>query len=180
MIRGRRVLLRPVQESDHALILSWQNDPEVFWLMDYEHPFALADIVKSERRAREEGHPFVMEVDGRAIGRIGLNALRPRDGVCSLYIFIGDRSAWGLGYGPDAILALLGWAFEALDLHLVELWSLAENGRAIRAYEKCGFRVDGRLRERSNKLGRRHDRVVMSVTRQEFREVQDLQGLDAV
>ena len=32
--------------------------------MDYEGPFSMQDIVESERRAREEGHPYVIEVDG--------------------------------------------------------------------------------------------------------------------
>jgi RimJ/RimL family protein N-acetyltransferase len=56
VIHGTRVLLRPVEERDHALIHAWQNDPEVWWLMDYEGPFSMQDIAESEKRAREEGH----------------------------------------------------------------------------------------------------------------------------
>ena len=41
MIDGVQVLLRPVEERDYSLIHSWQNDPEVWWLMDYERPFSL-------------------------------------------------------------------------------------------------------------------------------------------
>jgi cyclophilin family peptidyl-prolyl cis-trans isomerase len=51
MIRGERVTLRPVEERDYSLIHAWQNDPEVWWLMDYESPFSLADIAESEKRA---------------------------------------------------------------------------------------------------------------------------------
>jgi RimJ/RimL family protein N-acetyltransferase len=59
-------------------------------------------------------------------------------------------------------------AFDRFDLHRVELWSLAENQRAIRVYEKVGFELDGRLPERSWKGGAWVDRVVMSVTRDGF------------
>ena len=173
MIRGRTVTLRPVEDRDHPLIQAWQNDPEVWWLMDYEAPFSLADIAESERRAREEGFPFVIEVDGRAIGRIGLNDLRRRDRLCHLYIFIGDRSAWGKGYGTDAIDALLAHAFDRFDLHQVELWSLSDNERAIRAYGHCGFREEARLADRSWKDGRWVDHVVMTVTREAFREARE-------
>ncbi len=168
IIEGSLVRLRPTEPGDEPLVLEWQNDPQVFWLMDYERPFTLEDVHASEERARAEGHPFIVEVDGRPIGRIGLNGFRPRDRICSLYVFIGDRSCWDRGYGTDAILALLRFAFDAFDLHIVELWSLAENERAIRAYEKCGFRLDARLRQRSYKEGTFHDRVVMSVTAEEF------------
>jgi RimJ/RimL family protein N-acetyltransferase len=168
MIRGERVSLRPVEERDYPLIHAWQNDPEVWWLMDYEMPFSLADIAASEQRAAEEGHPFIIEVDGRPIGRIGLNGMRRRDRICALYVFIGDRSVWGQGLGTDAVNALLAHAFSRFDLCRVELWSLADNERAIRAYRHSGFREDARLAERSWKDGRWVDRVVMTVTREDF------------
>jgi len=168
VIRGRLVALRPVRDDDVALIHAWQNDPEVWWLMDYERPFSMLDIADEERRAREEGHPFIIEADGRPVGKIGLNRFRHRDRICGLYVFIGDRRAWGKGYGPDAIFALLDHAFQRIDLHRVELWSLADNPRALRAYERCGFREDARLPERSWKDGRWVDHVIMSVTREGF------------
>ena len=167
-IDGRLVRLRPVRPSDHTLILGWQNQPEVWWLMDYDRVFTLEDVQLLEAQAEKEGLPFVIEVAGRPIGRIGLNQVRPRDRICSLYVFIGEPDAWGKGFGRDAILAILGHAFERLDLHLVELWSLASNHRALRAYGACGFRIDGTLRERSFKDGRWHDRVILSIRRDEF------------
>jgi RimJ/RimL family protein N-acetyltransferase len=168
VIHGVRVVLRPVEERDHALIHAWQNDPEVWWLMDYERPFSMEDIKESEQRALEEGHPYIIEVDGAPIGRIGLNGFRRRDRICSLYIFIGERSAWEKGYGTDAVAALVDEAFDRYDLSRVELWSLADNERAIHVYEKVGFDLDGRLAERSWKDGAWVDRVVMSVTRERF------------
>ena len=168
MIRGKSVVLRPVEEEDHRLILRWQNHPEVWWYMDYERPFSLQDIRESEARARAEGHAFVITVEDRPIGRIGLNAFRRRDRICSIYMFIGEPAFWGRGYARDAIMTLLAYAFDRLDLHQVELWTLAANDRATRVYEACGFQLEARLRERSFKDGRFVDHVVMSVNRQEF------------
>jgi hypothetical protein len=157
VIHGTRVLLRPVEERDHALIHAWQNDPEVWWPMDYEGPFSMQDIVESERRAREEGHPYVIEVDGIAIGRIGLNAFRRRDRICSLYILIGERSAWERGYGTDAVAALVDEAFDRYDLHRVELWSTADKRarhprlremRLRRGWTAVGAIVEGRRVDR--------------------------------
>jgi RimJ/RimL family protein N-acetyltransferase len=169
LIIGRRVTLRPVEERDYPLIQIWQNDPEVWWLMDYEMPFSLADIAEGERRARDEGFPYIIEAEGRPIGRIGLNGMRRRDRICSLYVLIGDRKAWGDGLGTDAIDTLLEHAFNRFDLHQVELWSLADNDRAIRAYRHCGFREEARLANRSWKDGRWVDRIVMTVTPEAFR-----------
>ena len=171
-LSGERVTLRPVRREDHPDILRWQNDPEVAWWMDYERTFTLEDIHESEENARREGHPFLIEMaDERGIGRIGLNGFSERDRTCSLYVFIGERDVWSMGYGTDAMRLLLAWGFETFDLYLAQLWSLATNARAIRAYEKVGFRIDGVLRERSLKSdGKRYGRTYMSVTRNEFAE----------
>jgi RimJ/RimL family protein N-acetyltransferase len=168
VIRGRRVVLRPVEESDAPLIHRWMNHPEIWHYMDYERPVSLADVVEDIERSRGEGFPFTIEVDDRPIGRIGLNAFSRRDRRCSLYMFVGEPAFWGRGLARDAVMALLGFAFDRLDLHLVELWTLGDNDRALGVYERCGFTQEARLRERSWKDGRWVDHVVMSVSRDEF------------
>jgi RimJ/RimL family protein N-acetyltransferase len=139
--------------------------------MDYLRPFSIEDIHESERRATEEGHPFIVDVDGNPVGRIGLNNFRPRDRMASLYVFIGEEDARGKGYGRDALMTLLIYAFDALNLRQVELWTLADNDRAIRLYKGCGFVEDGRLRDRSWIDGHYIDHLVMSVNAEEFARV---------
>jgi RimJ/RimL family protein N-acetyltransferase len=173
MISGQRVTLRPVEERDYPLIHTWQNDPDVWWRMDYERPFSLQDIADDAESSRKEGFPFVIEAEGRPIGRIGLNQFRDRDRICSLYLFVGDRGAWGKGYAKESVATLLAYAFERWDLHQVELWSLAVNEPAIRVYEACGFVPDARLRARSFKDGAWMDRIVMSVRREEFERARE-------
>ena len=168
-LRGPRVLLRPTREEDLPHILAWQNHPEIARWMDYDQTFTLEDIRASEALARGQGRPFVIEVDGRAIGRIGLNAFQERDATCSLYVFIGEADVGGKHLGREAILVLLGHAFDDLGMRLVELWGLAGNERALHTYERCGFRREARLRERSLRSeGWYEDHVVMSVTRPEY------------
>jgi RimJ/RimL family protein N-acetyltransferase len=169
VITGRRVVLRRCEPADYSAIQRWQNDPVVFRWMDYERPFSLADIEASEQRATAEGHPFIVEVEGRPIGRIGLNNFRNRDRMASLYLFIGEReSAWGKGYGRDAMMTILSYAFDTLNLRQVELWTLADNDRAIRLYKACGFIEEARLRDRSWIEGHYIDHLVMSINAEEF------------
>ncbi|MBI4729616.1 MAG: GNAT family N-acetyltransferase [Acidobacteria bacterium] len=168
MFHGESVVLRRVEPADYPAIQRWQNEPDVFRWMDYERPFSLADIAAGEERAAREGHPFVIEAAGRPIGRIGLNQIREPHGVASLYLFIGEPDAWGKGFGLAALEVLLSYAFEHLGLRLVQLWTRADNERALRLYKTAGFREDGRLRDRSMVEGRPTDHVVMSVTHEEF------------
>ncbi len=172
MLRGKRVVLRPVEESDVPHIHRWMNQPEVWRNMDYERLFSLEDVREDVERSRAEGVPFTIEVEGTPIGRIGLNGFRRRDRIAALYLYIGDPAYWGHGYAHEALTTLLSYAFDRFDLWQVELWTLADNEQAIRVYRKCGFVEEGTLRNRSWKEGRWVDRSVMSVNRDEFEEAQ--------
>ena len=65
---------------------------------------------------------------------------------------------------------MLGYAFKTLRLHRVGIRVLAYNKRAIRAYEKCGFGVEGRERETAFVNGVWHDDIMMGLLDREFRE----------
>jgi RimJ/RimL family protein N-acetyltransferase len=168
LLAGKHVQLRRVEPGDYPAIQEWQNDPEVFYWMDYERAFSLDDIKESETRATGEGHPFVIVAEGRPVGRVGLNNLRPRDGMASLYIFVGDREVRGKGYGIDALMALIAYGFDVLNLRKIELWTLAHNERAIRMYKAAGFVEDARIPERSFKEDRWADHLVMSIDRDAY------------
>lgn len=168
MILGKKVALRPVEESDVPLIHRWVSNPEIWRYMDYERPSSLADVADDLQRTRQDGVPFTILLEGRPIGRIGLNQFRRRDRIASFYMYIGEPDFWGRGYARDAIMALLSYAFERYDLWQVELWTLGDNDRAVRAYTACGFVEEARLRDRSWKDGGWIDHIVMSVNREEF------------
>jgi len=177
MINGKRVTLRRVEPSDYPHILRWQNDSAVFRWMDYTHPFSLKDIEDSESRAIVEGHPFVIELEGRPLGRIGLNNFRPRDRLASIYIFVGERESWAKGLGRDALMTLLVYSFDTLNLRMVELWTLADNDRAIHLYKACGFVEEARLRDRSWIEGHYIDHMIMSINSEEFARVRTDYGI---
>jgi RimJ/RimL family protein N-acetyltransferase len=167
-IAGQKVVLRPVEEHDAPLIHRWMNHPEIWHYMDYERPYSLVDVKEDIARSRGDGFPFIIEVEGRPIGRVGLNQFRRRDRVCAFYMYIGEPVFWGRGHAWDAAKTLLAYAFDRWDLNLVELWTLGDNDRALHVYLRCGFVEEARLRQRSWKDGRWVDHVVMSVTREEF------------
>jgi RimJ/RimL family protein N-acetyltransferase len=96
--------------------------------------------------------------------------VRPENRNARLGIMIGDKSYWSQGYGTDAMLTLLRFGFEEMNLNRIDLTVDAENARAIRCYQKCGFVGEGRLREARYQRGKYGDQLVMSVLRDEFYE----------
>ena len=110
-----------------------------------------------------------MLADDRLIGLADLTPIWPHsDGW--LGIGLGEREYWGKGYGSDALRVLLRFAFTELNLQRVSLNAFEYNARAIRSYEKAGFRVEGRVREWMRRDGRRWDVIYMGLLREEWGE----------
>ena len=104
----------------------------------------------------------------RLVGFVTFSALDADNGSVLFHITIGERDAWNRGLGTETTSLMLAHAFERLGLHRVGLTVFAFNERAIRAYEKAGFRVEGRLREAVQRDGRYWDEVQMGVLRGEW------------
>ena len=83
---------------------------------------------------------------------------------------IGEREFWGRGYGTDVMRVILRYAFIEVNLNRVTLSVFEYNPRAIRSYEKAGFRHEGRMRQFLNKEGRRWEMLFMGILREEWME----------
>jgi RimJ/RimL family protein N-acetyltransferase len=173
MIQGNRVRLRPVQASDLPRFHAWFDNPDVMrhWatpaLPVTEEQFA-ADLRGRFARFDDAGY-FVIDVPGLGpIGRVEFEALDHQARSAEVMILIGEPSAWGQGYGGDAMVALLRYLFHARNLHRVALAVLTWNERAIRLYRKLGFVAEGTLRDDVFYDRRYHDQIVMSILRPEF------------
>jgi RimJ/RimL family protein N-acetyltransferase len=175
MIRGTKTRLRALEHDDLPHFVRWINDPEVRRFMVIRYPLSMTEEEKwwEGFLERENDHIFAIEAeDGTYIGNIGLHDLERENRKALLGIIIGHKAYWGQGYGTDAIQAVLRWAFDYLNLHRVYLTVYAYNERAIRCYQKCGFRHEGTMRQARYSGGRYHDELMMGLLRDEFLEGQ--------
>ena len=108
-----------------------------------------------------------LETD-KAIGRGMLFNIQHIDGRATLGISIGEKEYWNRGYGTDAVRLLVEYGFDLLNLHNILLGVMAFNQRAIRCYEKVGFKEIGRRREARCIGGRRYDAMYMDILSHEF------------
>ena len=177
MIRGRKICLRALKHDDLPHFVRWINDPEVRRFMVMRYPFSMTEEENWWKSlvARKGDHIFAIEAgDGTYIGNIGLHDIQTENRRALLGIIIGEKAYWGQGYGTDAIRALLGWAFGYLNLNRVSLTVYEYNDRAIRCYEKSGFRHEGSMREAGYLDGKYYDELVMGILRAEFLEQQEI------
>ncbi|MDR0905320.1 MAG: GNAT family N-acetyltransferase [Oscillospiraceae bacterium] len=169
---GERVYLSPIDPDDAEIYTKWVNDAETTQFLAFHHTlFSLG----AERAALEQlansGYNFaiIRAEDDALIGGITLNNidLVYRKGMLGIYI--GEPENCSKGYGAEAISLLLGFGFDTLGLHNIGLQAHSDNARALRCYEKVGFREFGRRREAVFKNGRFYDEVNMDILADEWR-----------
>ena len=167
-------MLSPVSKNDIALFHSWISDLEVtkttlssakiFTLEDERDWFAYI-----ERSTDDKVLAIVAKNNSKVIGSIGLHKIVNPDRRASLGIMIGDKRYWGKGYGREAIVLMLDFAFTVLNLHSVYLGVFAFNKRALRAYSAVGFKEYGRQREAHFWGGKYYDIIQMDILESEFK-----------
>lgn len=174
MIIGQKIRLRAVERSDIPTFVRWFNDPEVRQYLNMFLPLSEAQEERWFERLLEDekGYVFAIETaEGVHIGNVGLHGIDWKNRKATCGIVIGEKEYWNQGYGADALRTLLRFAFEELNLHRIFLHVFDFNRRAIRCYEKVGFRHEGRLRQARFTEGRYVDELVMGLLQEEWEEM---------
>ncbi len=180
LFTGKLVRLTAEDPQPYAEAVSrWLRDTECWRLQDSFPPRPISrrelkeDMEKNLEKDRPDFIPFSIHTlaENRLIGDIALFFIRWTHGDSFVGIGIQERELWGKGYGTDAMRVILRYAFAELNLHRVSLDVYEYNPRAIRSYEKCGFKLEGRARKSLNRFGRRWDDIHMGVLREEWEQL---------
>lgn len=164
--------MAPLRTSDIKPLFHWINDRE---LVLHSAPFK--PISEAQHRAwfndvRKRDDTFIFGIrlgnTRRLIGYCQLRAVDPVHRNAELQIRLGASSEWGKGYGTEATMKLLQFAFEDRNLHRVYLHVFASNKPAIRIYEKAGFAREGLMRQAAYIDGKFIDIVLMAALRSDF------------
>jgi RimJ/RimL family protein N-acetyltransferase len=171
VLSGDRVILRAPREEDFEARLRLGINAEIFRMYGGNQsdvrPMTEEAAKHWVRRLLNHDHAWIIEA-GTLIGEIRLDRVDLRDRRASLAIGIEDVTQLGKGLGSEAIDLALGYAFNVLKLHRVSVRVVEYNLRAIRAYQKCGFVIEGREREAALVDGGWHDDVMMAILENEY------------
>lgn len=135
-LQGDRVVLRPLRAADRAALRAIREQPEVArWWGPVEDDFPEGDY--------PDGTRLAVVLDGEVIGMIQYEEEEdPNSRHADVDIFLSaDRL--GRGHGTDAMRTIATHLLEERGHHRLTLWTVPGNERAIRCYEKVGFRKVG-------------------------------------
>jgi RimJ/RimL family protein N-acetyltransferase len=175
VLYGERVRLRAVEREDLPKFHEWVNDPEVTRGLTLYLPMSMVDEenwFNGVAQRDPNNRPWAVEIHSgegwRMIGNCAVFDIEWIHRSGELGIMLGEKAEWNKGYGTEVMRLLQNHCFGTLNLHRVFLRVYAQNGRALRAYEKAGFVTEGCLRDAVYKHGKYDNVVLMSVLRSEW------------
>ncbi len=177
MLEGLLVDLVPYGKAFTDLEHRWRNHEASFYGSGGDRYFVTQAMVRrmmqewAEERERGEdlGVAFgIRTKDGKPIGYMGINWLVPYYRLAMLGAKIGEPEYWGGGYGTDALLLLLEYAFDWLDIRKAWLMTTTMNHRVMRQMEKVGFTLEAQQRTSALADGVWYDWLAYGLLREEW------------
>lgn len=178
MLEGLLVDLVPYGKRFRDLEPIWRNNESSFWSSGGERYIASrASIERRNEQWAEEAERMgparsvmfgVQTKDGTPIGFFALNWLLPHSRLAMLGARIGEREYWSGGYGTDALLLVIDYAFDWLDLRRLWLGTTATNARVVRQMDKVGFTLEARERNAAWQDGVWVDGLIYGLLREEW------------
>lgn len=144
VLKGEKVILRPVRVDDAPRFVKWFSDPDVIQFIK-TRGVTLAAQRKwvRDRMAGKIKNDLFLCIDtknGQHIGMIGLHRINPTHKFATFGITIGDKNFWNQGLGSEAGRLIIDYGFKKLKLHRIELDVYNNNPRAIKVYKRLGFK----------------------------------------
>jgi RimJ/RimL family protein N-acetyltransferase len=174
LLVGKRIRLAALSQADIPVMARWYQDTGFVRLYDATPamPKSEEEIKETLDDVRKNKNAFafgirLIETD-ELIGDAQLDGVLWAHGVAWLGLGIGLREYWGQGYGEEAMRLVLNFGFMELNLHRIQLTVFAYNDRAIRLYERLGFRREGVYREFMQRDGERFDMYLYGLLRREW------------
>ena len=148
----KKIYLRPFDEKkDLELFQFGKNNSEVrntlFLFRPLSEQDALAEANKWNMNKENVLFTICEQNGDEPIGETGLFRIDYISRAAIFYIAIYDSKYWSRGFGSEATKLVLNYSFDILNLNRVQLHVAASNLGGLKIYEKCGFKIEGTLRE---------------------------------
>lgn len=171
---GKRVYLRPFERKDLPYVRKWSADPKIRKMTGEVAPMSRKEAEEFYRKLRTDKDrlwfAIVLKDGDRVIGESGLLRMF-RPWLCTdMTIIIGEKDAWGKGYGTEAGRLVLDLAFKRLGFHRVSIGVVGFNKVALRYWKGLGFKEEGVQRDGYYCDDKYSDFVMMSILENEYRK----------
>lgn len=158
-IIGEKIVLRALEDKDNEMLLSIINDPSMEYLLGgWSFPISKQDQKTwfDSLKYNDKELRCTVEIleNGEAIGVVMLTDIDYKNGNAEIHVKLLNNEHRKKGFGTEAIRCLIHYAFSELRLHTIYARISEHNIASKKLFEKCGFTMEGLLKDRLYKKGK--------------------------
>jgi len=177
-----RVYLRAFEPDDYKTTIKWHNDNEIWKMVggpkyfvstEYEKKW-IEDTIWNKDQIKLG---ICLKENDKLIGSCSLSKIDMLNRSAVIGIMIGNNKYWGKGLGSEAILLLSDFAFSERGFNRIWAYILESNIASQKMFKKCGYKIEGLLRQSIYKNGKFQNLVIMSILQEEFYQMLKEKGI---
>ncbi|MFF2908956.1 GNAT family N-acetyltransferase [Paenibacillus sp. NPDC057934] len=152
LFQSGSLAVRTLEQMDNALLAKWLSDPTVLeFYAGRDDPHDLNKVNAAFYAQEDDEVRCIIEYDAKAIGYIQFYPLDDEskreygykdkdENIYGMDQFIGEVDYWNRGIGTLLVTSMVNYLTADKQADMVVMDPQTRNARAIRCYEKCGFR----------------------------------------
>jgi RimJ/RimL family protein N-acetyltransferase len=153
----------------------WMNNPEITQFLLRNNPVSLREEEDWFERVSKPTNGYTLAIveneNGTLIGSMGIHQIDHKHGIAQTGAVIGREDCRNKGYGTEAKMLLLDYAFNELNLRKVYSYVIEFNRRSSRYSEKCGYVEEARLPKHYYRKGQYWDQIILAVHRENWEKI---------
>lgn len=171
-LEGEKVILRPITKKDMFSLAKFKTNLEMRKLSDGEiFPISYDEIEKRWEKPRSGNRidlSLAIKESDELIGYMNLRDINLKNRTASTATFIGKKTCWGKGYGTEARMLLLNYAFNTLNLRKINVYNSEFNKRSWNLSLKLGFKEEGRLKKQIFEENKYWDKILLGLFKEDW------------
>ena len=171
-IIGEKIYLRAPEPGDATMAAMLENNPWPRTSLFYAVPTSITYAANKLARLQDDPNTIVFTIctidPDQPVGQVALLRIDWVGRMGVFYLGIADQKNWSKGYGGETTRLIVDYVFEALNMNRLHLHVQCDNEKAVKAYQRAGFQMEGTLRQAMYARGKYYDFYVMGILREDW------------
>ena len=149
---GTHIFIKPLSPEDVTQnYANWMADEEVTQFLESRwNAYIIEDLKNYIKTINDSPNDFIFGIfikeTSQYIGNIKIGSINQLHRFGDIGLMLGEKTAWGKGFGTEAITLATKYAFEELNLNKLIAGIYANNIGSYKAFLKAGYREAGLLK----------------------------------
>lgn len=167
---NKRVYLRAFEPDDYKTTIKWRKD-DVIWDMLGGTKYFVSEAYEKQWientifNSKDVKLAVCLDENDKHIGNVYMTNINEINRSCVSHVLIGEKEYWGHGYAREALLLAIDYMFNERNIHRIQANVLVSNVASLKMHEKCGYKLEGTLREAVYKNGKYQDQYVLALVK---------------